>query len=160
MKYQIENLDKFIKNVKVTSDLALQECGEYLASKLKEETEKDSYDLWTLANSYVVRKVKSGVVQVWSTLEYAPVREYGRQPWQFPNLDALVGWTARKGMISKKNATKNYDDLYYKDRGVVFLIARAIARNGIKGKNTVHNVYEREKENIKNLYRQIMQQWV
>jgi hypothetical protein len=29
-------------------------------------------------------------------------------------------------------ATQRYDDLYYKDKGVVYVIARAIANKGIK----------------------------
>lgn len=160
MKYAVENLDKFIKKLNITSDMALKYCGDYLAAELKKETEKDSYDLGTLANSYVVRQVRSGMVQVGSMLEYAPVREYGRKPGTFPNLDALVGWTARKGMIWKNNASKGYNDLSYKDKGTIYVVARAIAIRGIPGVYTVHKVYEREKKHIVNLYRQKMQQWL
>ena len=68
----------------------------------------------------------------------------------------MVGRTARKGMISKNNATKDYDDLYYKDKGIVYIVARAIATRGIKGKYSFKKVYEREKQNILNLYHDLM----
>lgn len=96
MKYSVENLDKVLNNLKMSSEKALEYCGEYLADRLKEQIEQDSYDLGNYANSITYRKVKPGVVEVGSPLEYAPVLEYGRKPGKFPNLDALVGRTARK----------------------------------------------------------------
>jgi len=54
-------------------------------------------------------------------------------------------------------ATQNYDDLYYKDKGTVYVIARAIAKRGIKGKHTFENVINRERENIQKLYIKNMQ---
>lgn len=51
----------------------------------------------------------------------------------------------------------SYDDLYYKDKGVVYVIARAISIRGIKGKHTFKNVLEREKKNVINLYYDLMQ---
>lgn len=154
--YTIEWLDKFIKNTEKDANKALLYCWEYLASKIQEQLQIDSYDTWTLASSITYRKVKDLVVEVWSALEYSAVREYWRQPWRFPPLDALVGWTARKGMISW-GATERYDDLYYKDKQTIFLIARAIARNGIKWKHTFTNVLNRETENIRNIFIQYMQ---
>ena len=158
MKYTVENLNKVLDKIKISSDKALEYCGEYLADKIKEQVEEDSYDLGGLANSITYRTVKPGLVEVGSNLEYAPVREYGRKPGTFPNLDALVGWTARKGMITKGNTTANYDDLYYKDKGVVFLIARAIATRGIEGKHSFSKVYQREKKNIVNLYHDLIKE--
>lgn len=155
MQYQIEGLDKLLKNFKMSSDKALLYCGEYLASKLKEQVEKDSYDLGNLANSITYRKARPGVVEVGSNLVYAPVREYGRKPGTFPNLDALVGRTARKKMI-KGGATQSYDSLHYTDKGVVFLVARAIATRGIEGKYTFKKVLQREKQNVLNLYHDLL----
>lgn len=133
-------------------------CGEYLQGKLQEELRKDSYDTGNLARSIVYRKVDDYTVEVGSALEYAAVREYGRKPGTFPNLDALVGWSARKGMITG-GATQRYDDLYYKDKGTIFLIARAIATRGIEWKHTFRNVFNREKQNILDLYTDLMKQW-
>lgn len=154
--YGVEWLDKFINNFEKNSDKALLYCWEYLAQKLKEQMQEDSYDTWALANSITYRKIEPWVVEVWSALEYAAVREYWRRPWKFPPLDALVGWTARKGMISWW-ATQRYDDLYYKDKGVIYLIARAIARNGIQWKHTFQIITAREQQNIIDLYIKYMQ---
>ena len=56
-------------------------------------------------------------------------------------------------------ATQRYDDLYYKDKGTIFLIARAIATRGIEWKHTFRNVFNREKQNILDLYTDLMKQW-
>ena len=160
MRYSIDQqaLNKAINDLEKKSDNALEYCGEYLQSKIQEQLKLDSYDLWNLARSVAVNKVRHWLVEVWSALVYAPIREYGRQPWKFPNLDALVCWTARKGMITWW-ATQRYDDLYYKDKWTIFVIARAIAKRWIKWKHTFENVLNRERDNIKKLYIQKMQEW-
>lgn len=158
MKYYVENIDKVIKDIEIKSWKALMKCWTYLEWKLKEEVGKDSYDTGQLARSINTHKISDTKVVVWSNLEYALVREYWRKPWKFPPLDALVGWSARKGMISGWT-TSRYDDLHYKDKGVVFVIARAIARRGIEGKHTFETVINREIENISNLFVKYMQQW-
>lgn len=161
MKYTIDQqaLNKAIQKIQNKSDKALQYCWEYLASKIQSQIRKDSYDLWNLARSIDYRLVRRGLVEVWSALEYAPVMEYGRKPWKFPPLDALVGWTSRKWIISKWNTTKNYNDLHYTDKWKVFVIARGIARNGIEGKHTFEKVLNKEKQNIQKIYIEYMQQW-
>lgn len=160
MKYTVEGVDKFIQKVKKDYNHALLYCAEYLQGKIREEIQVDSYDTGALARSVTYRQVSDGVVEVGSALEYAPVREYGRKPGTFPNLDALVGWAARHGMLIQWGATSSYDDLYYKDKGTVFLIARAIAIRGIEGKHTFYKVYQQEKENIIKLFNDYMkQQW-
>lgn len=160
MKYGVvKGVDKFIRDVKRDANKALLYCGEYLQGKLREQIEVDSYDTGDLARSVTYRLVKDGEVEVGTNLEYAAVREYGRKPGTFPNLDALVGWTARKGMITG-GATMRYDDLHYIDKGTVFLVARAIAVRGIKGKHTFENVYDQEKDNVIKLFNNIMaKQW-
>lgn len=160
MKYTVEGVDKFIKQVKMDANKALLYCGEYLQGKLREQLSIDSYDTGALARSVTYRLVEDGVVEVGTNLEYAAIREYGRKPGRFPNLDALVGWSARHGMITG-GATQRYDELHYKDKGVIFLVARAIARRGIQGKHTFENVYEQEKDNVVKLFNDLMaKQWV
>ena len=160
MKYTVEGVDKFIKQVKMDANKALLYCGEYLQGKLREQLSIDSYDTGALARSVTYRLVEDGVVEVGTNLEYASIREYGRKPGRFPNLDALVGWSARHGMITG-GATQKYDELHYKDKGVIFLVARAIARRGIQGKHTFENVYEQEKDNVVKLFNDLMaKQWV
>lgn len=155
MKYTVEGVDKFIKQLHIDTNKALLYCGEYLQGKIREQLSVDSYDTGALARSVTYRQVEDGVVEVGTNLEYAPIREYGRKPGRFPNLDALVGWSARHGMITG-GATQRYDNLHYKDKGTIFLIARAIAVRGIKGKHTFENVYEQEKENVIKLFNDIM----
>jgi len=157
MKYYAD-IDLMIKDIEKESDKALAYCWEYLASKISDEIERDSYDTWALARSITWIKDKDGIL-VGTNLEYTLIREYGRRPWRFPNLDALVGWTARHGMITW-GATQKYDNLHYEDKGVVFVIARAIARNGIEGKHTFENVLNREKQNIIDLYSELLNQWL
>ena len=158
MKYYVENLDKVLNELQNQSDKALLYCWEYLADKFKEEVSKDSYDTGQLARSITYMKDKDWVL-VWTNLEYALVREYWRKPWKFPPLQALVGWSARKGMISWW-ATTRYDDLHYTDKGTIYVIARAIARNGIQGKHTFERVFNREKQNIIDLYTELINKWL
>ena len=155
MKYKVEWLDKFIKDFTKDTNKALLYIGEYLEEKLKEQIRIDSYDTWTFANSITYRLVRDWVLEVGSNLIYSVVREEWRKPWKFPPLDALVGWTARKGMISW-GATSTYDNLDNKDKGTVFVIARAIAKNGIEWKHSFQKVYEREKQNILKIYIEYM----
>lgn len=160
MQYKVDGVDKFIKHIKVDANRALLYCAEYLQWKIREEIEVDSYDTGNLARSITYRQVSDGVVEVGTNLEYAPVREYGRKPGTFPNLDALVGWSARHGMLIYGGATSSYDALHYKDRSTIYLIARAIAIRGIKGKGTFQRVYNQEKQNIINLFNDLMaNQW-
>lgn len=160
MKYKVEGVDKFISDIKKDANKALLYCGEYLTGKIQEQLIIDSYDTGALARSVTYRQVEDGVVEVGTNLEYAPIREYGRKPGTFPNLDALVGWAARKGMITG-GASQKYDTLHYKDKGVIYLVARSIALKGIEGKHTFMRVYEQEKDNIIKLFNDIMaKQWV
>lgn len=157
MKYYAD-IELMLKDIEKQSDKALLYCGEYLASKLQEEISRDSYDTGALARSITYMKTKDGVI-VGSNLQYALVRENGRRPWKFPPLDALVGWTARKGMITG-GATQRYDNLHYTDKGVIYVIARAIAERGIQGKHTFENVFNKEKQNIIDLYSELISQWL
>lgn len=153
MKYSVDqqSLNKFVKNFQVRSDNALEICWEHLKTEIQKQMYNDSYDLGDLRRSIESRLVKHWLVEVWSALVYAPVREYWRQPWKFPPLQSLVGWTARKHII-KWGAMSNYEDLHYTDKGKIFLIARAIATRGIKWKHTFQNVLNRERKNIQKIY--------
>ena len=147
----MENIDKVIADVEKKSGNALLKVWMYLEQKIKQEIQKDSYDTGQLARSINTQKVSDEKVVVGTNLEYALVREYGRKPWRFPPLQALVGWSARKGMITWW-ATSKYEDLHYTDKGKIFLIARAIARNWIQGKHTFERTINTEKDKLSNLF--------
>lgn len=161
MKYSVDQqaLNKAVKSLQNRSDKALKYCWEYLAEKISLQLKEDKvYDLWTLARSIDYRLVKHWMVEVWSALAYAPIMEYGRKPWKFPPLDALVWWTARKWMI-KGGATQKYHSLHYTDKWVIYVIARSIAEKGIKGRHTFQKVADRERKNIQKIYIDYMKQW-
>ena len=153
MKYYVDEnqLKKVVNEINKDCNKALLYCWEYLQGKLQEQIMIDSYDTWNLARSINYQLVRDWLVEVWTNLEYWIVREYWRKPWKFPPMDAIASWSARKGIISWW-VTTWYNNLHYKDKGIVFIIARAIAVRWIEWKHTFQKVYEREKENIKKIY--------
>jgi len=151
MKYWVDNIDKVLAEVEKKSGNALEKVWMYLEQQIKKQIEKDSYDTGHLAESVNTQKISNEKVVVWTNLEYALVREYGRRPWKFPPLQALVGWTARKGMISWWPTSK-FEDLHYIDKGKIFVIARAIAKKGIKGKHTFERTINAEKDKLSDLF--------
>ena len=156
MYYKIEWIDQRINQIQSKSKKALWKCGQYLEWKLKEEVEKDSYDLWKLAWSINRQYEGNDTVIVGTNLQYAVVRECGRQPWKYPPFNSLVGWSKRKGLITW-GATASYNQLESKDKSTVYLIARKIKTKGIEGKHTFEKVWNREKETVFNLYSKYMQ---
>lgn len=157
MKYYIDesSLKLAVKEINDRINDSLLECWEYLQGKLVEQITIDSFDRWNLARSVNYRLVKDWFLSVGTNLDYALVREYWRRPWKLPNLNAISEWTARKGIISWWVNTW-YNNLSYQDKWTVFIIARAIATRWIKWKHTFENVYQREKNNIINLFREKM----
>ena len=166
VKYQLIDFGqshlRVVKKLAMTSDEALKKVWLVLEEAIKYELESDSYDTGNLASSVNTKLVRSWVVEVGTNLEYALAREHGRRPWKFPNLDAMAAWAGRKGII--QGATSKYDDLHYKDKGIVFIIARSIKENGTNwndnheksGKQTFKRVLARERSDLILLYRQYM----
>lgn len=160
MKYTVDkkDIDNLISMVQKNSGEALKKCWLYLEWKIKEQIAVDSYDTWQLAESINTQQISDNKVIVGTNLVYWLVREYGRKPWKFPPLDVLVGWAARKWMISWW-ATSKYSSLHYTDKGVIYVIARAIAIRWIQWKHTFEKVIKREQQNIINLYANLMNKW-
>lgn len=157
MKYSVDEkvLKNMIKKISWDCNKALMYCWEYLQSKLQEEIMIDSYDTWNLARSINYQLVKDWVVEVWSNLFYAVVRENWRKPWRFPPMDVIASWSARKKIIDWGVNTW-YDNLHYKDKGIVFIIARAIATRWIEWKHTFEKVVNRERLNVIKIFRDYM----
>ena len=151
MKYTVQNIDKVVVDVEKKWGNALYKVWLYLEQKIKQAVEKDSYDTGQLARSINTQKISDEKVVVWTNLEYALIREYGRRPWKFPPLQSLVGWSSRKGIISWW-ATSRYEDLHYTDKGKIFVIARSIALKGIQGKHTFENTIKSEANKLTTLF--------
>ena len=151
MKYTVQNIDKVVVDVEKKWGNALYKVWLYLEQKIKQAVEKDSYDTGQLARSINTQKISDEKVVVWTNLEYALIREYGRRPWKFPPLQSLVGWSSRKGIISWW-ATSRYEDLHYTDKGKIFVIARSIALKGIQGKHTFENTIKAEVNKLTTLF--------
>jgi hypothetical protein len=69
----------------------------------------------------IMREVQPLMARVFTGLQYAPVMEYGRHPGgRMPPPQALAGWARRHGFGTSA--------------GALFVLARSIARRGIKGR--------------------------
>lgn len=141
-----------MKKMEKTVDDALLHAGKYLEWRLKEKIAEKAHDEGGLWASVIARSSGRGKVEVWSDLEYAYVIEHGRKPWKYPNFDALVWWTARKWM-HHGGKTAKYDDLHYKDKWIVFIIARKIMRDGTEPKHIFKKVKKREERNIISVFK-------
>jgi len=69
----------------------------------------------------IMRDVQPMMARVFTGLQYAPVMEHGRHPGgRMPPPQALAGWARRHGFGTSA--------------GMLFVLARSIARRGIKGR--------------------------
>lgn len=96
----------------------------------------------------IMREVKPMMARVYTNLQYAPVMEYGRRPGgRMPPPEALAGWARRHGFPQE----------------ALFVLARAIARRGIKGRfffRKAHDAVERAlPARIQQLANEIERQW-
>lgn len=153
MKFVI-NKD-WISKKKVESNKSLLVAWIFIENKLKE---KVRYDTWDLKRSITTRQIQPNLVRVWSNKVQAYIEEVWRKPWRFPNMNALVWWAWRHGMISWKK-TQWYDSLTSKDKSVVFLLARAISIRWIKAKRTFSKVWEENKTQAVRIYLDNMKKW-
>lgn len=132
---------KTLLKIKTLSTLWIQKAWFVLAEKMKQKAkEKDVFDLWTYIKSFYSRLIDYRTVRVWNTKWYARIIEYWRQPWTYPNFDALVWWTARKFWLWWK--TLLYDQAPTKLKSMVFLVARSIKKKGIKWKTVMQEAYK------------------
>lgn len=131
---------------------ALMKGGLKLRDTLIDEVARDTGEH---AQSITVRKAGANKVRVWSNLPQAKIEEFGRKPGTFPNLDSLVWWAARKWFHSWRK-TASYDSLDSHDRGKIYVLARSIARKGIKPKHTYSNTRRRSKNSIVTFIRNAM----
>lgn len=137
-----------IRSKTIQSNKSLIMAWMFLESRLKERVRHDTGDL---KRSITTESVSQNHVRVWSNKVQAYIEERWRKPGKFPNLNALVWWAWRHGMISWKK-TQWYDSLPSKDKSVVFLIWRSIARKWIEAKWTFTKVWEQYKSTAIAIY--------
>jgi hypothetical protein len=80
--------------------------------------------------------------RVYNDRPYAGVVEHGRRRGKFPPIDEIARWAQRK--LTVRSASKRSKTGYRRmkeseARGVAFVIARAIARRGLKGRKILTN---------------------
>lgn len=125
-------------------------------SRIKGIVQREAFDTGMLLrsiNSVIDQLPNEMKMTIGTNLEYAYFIEFGRKPGKFPNLDALVGWTARKlkaqGINTRvnvsfsqlqdlartggKRATKQ-QQAYRAHLSAIYLIGRKIATKGIEQK--------------------------
>lgn len=95
-------------------DRLLRDAALYAERAAREGSPKDT---GALARSFA-SEVRPGLARVYSPLVYAPVMELGRRPGaRMPPPRALAGWARRHGLAGQE-----------------YVLARSIARRGIKGR--------------------------
>lgn len=127
----------WINNKKVQSNKSLIMAWLFIENRLKERVR---HDTWDLKRSITTERISQNHIRVWSNKVQAYIEERGRKPGKFPNLNALVWWAWRHGMISGLK-TQGYDGLSSKDKWTVFLIWRSIARKWIEARWTFTKVW-------------------
>ena len=122
--------------------------------KIKEKVRDKAFDTGDLLRSITHKIVKNWnnyEVKIWSNHIQAWISEYWRRPWRFPNLDALVWWAWRH-WIQKDWITKTYDELNSKAKWKVYVLARSIAKKGIKNKQIFKRTLEENKGEIGRMF--------
>lgn len=150
-----KNLEKEIlklsQNFEFEMLKGMQEAGLFLESEIKKD--------WPTSSGVSGREItadttiSNGLAKTWvgSSLKapWAIVVEKGRAPGKLPNLGAISKWIARTpkvqtglremvrrngGRLNSIQVQDKYETLDSTQRGVVFVIARSIAKKGIKGR--------------------------
>lgn len=92
-------------------------------------------DTGNFAEGYYVYRLGHANYEVRNSVEYTHYVEEGRAAGKRPPSEALRGWAERRGML-----TGNEN----KDKGTLYVVARAIGRRGIMGKH----ILQRAKQNL------------
>lgn len=117
-----EALAKFPKQWRMIATKALKPGLAIFETEVKTTARRDMGHTAASVGSEIVRGMGSEIIgKVGSNLEHAPFAlEHGRGPGGMPPVDIIEGWAARHGMV-----------------GMGFVIARAIARRGVKAPRTM-----------------------
>lgn len=111
-------LKRLPESVITEMDGALARGAVEITHEARERAPKDSS---TLTNSIAPRRVTLLEHHITAAQDYASFREDGTRPGGKPSLDRMMAWIRRKGITPRADTDA---------RGLAFLIARKIAREG------------------------------
>lgn len=124
-----EALARVPQSVITEMDGELARGSAEITREARENAPKDSS---ALTNSIAPRRVTLLEHHITAASDHASFREYGSGPGGRPSLDRMMAWIRRKG-ITPRAATDS--------RGLAFLIARKIAREGTPGQPYMEPAY-------------------
>lgn len=131
-------------------DKAIEILGEELVLKLREAlrnaNKNSSGNLIKSVDYKIIKQADNTILQILAA-DYLEYVDEGRKPGKFPPLKALDKWIVRRGIAPRDKKGK-----FIPRESVKFLIARSIAKNGIKGihvvRKTIEEVYSKKQELI------------
>jgi hypothetical protein len=131
-------------------DKAIEILGEDLVLKLREAlrnaNKNSSGNLIKSVDYKIIKRADETILQILAA-DYLQYVDEGRKPGKFPPLKALDKWIVRRGIAPRDKKGK-----FISRASVKFLIARSIAKNGIKGihvvRKTIDEVYSKKQELI------------
>jgi len=129
----VKTLGGFDEKSKREDELARQKAEKILAEAKR--LARAEMDTGAFAEGYYVKKLGRAKYEVRNDIPYAQYVEEGRRAGKRPPSEALRGWAERRGMLNG-NTTR--------DRGTLYVLARAIGQRGIEGKH----ILERAKKNL------------
>ena len=154
LKNLLKNFENNISEKKARLARGLKNSNLVIVSKIQENLEKngrtDTRELYNSITSTAVsvtpKILKSSV---FSASDHAFATEFGRKAGKMPNINSLVGWAVRKRITTSLGATDTYEKIkrtgskkQKKEMGIIFAIAKKIAKIGYKGKKSFSTVFE------------------
>ena len=150
MEDVIADVDVFPQMVGRELTVAMEASLDFLKGQVKTRTPVNTDKLAGSINHGITSQFPNLVGFVGTPVEYAPVMEYGRKPGtkdadgkydNFPKVDAIRLWVHQVLKLSGKEADS-----------VAFLVARSIAKKGIKGRHMFKEGLEVSEPQINQLF--------
>ncbi|MFW5720787.1 MAG: HK97 gp10 family phage protein [Bacteroidota bacterium] len=134
----IKNLKKQNRDIEKIAMKAIESTANEGASDIRKavnglnKVDTGAYQK-SIKNTPAYIKGSEVISEIYSDSEYADIIEEGRRPDQKPPPpQALVGWASRKGIIAG-GPTTSINQLPSEEKGIIYAIARAVGKNGVKG---------------------------
>lgn len=132
LKKQNRNIEKIaMKAIESTANEGASDIRKAVGGLSKVDT--GAYQRSIKNTSAYIDSNGDALAEIYSDSEYADIVEEGRRPDQKPPPpQALVGWASRKGIIAS-GPTTSINQLPSEEKGIIYAIARAVGKNGVKG---------------------------